>query len=452
MASSSWFFVFSLEKISQPPHCFLVRGAERDGLSRRRMTVVARAPLDEPGGDRERRPMRLVGEAGEPERLAKPGRGVEDRLRGVHGAHQPRATARDDHARRQARLEARLPHLLTRHREDLNHARADDLGQEAARQGADAVAADLPDLDLLAVVDDLGKSVAVVELQALGVVERRAQSDRDVARDVIAAHGKNREVARRAVVVDDDVGRAGADLDEANSELDLLRRQHALAAGEPGADDVLDVEAGAMNALDHVLHGGLCARDDVGLDLESVAGHADRVAHAVLAVDGVRARDDVDDLAIGCDADGAARVDDPVDVVVADLVVRVRDGDHAGGVLAPQVRAAQRYDDRLDSLSRHALGGDRRGLHRRDRLFEVDDHALAQPVGGALAHPEDRHRHAWIVRLCDDHDDPGRTQVETDGFLAPRQDGAETPPGTWGWTLGGLPAVYPLRDRCGTQI
>src|SRR5216683_3128358 len=39
---------------------------------------------------------------------------------------------------------------------------------------------------------------------------------------------------------------------------------------------------------------------------------------------------------------------------------------------------------------------------------------------------------ADVIRLGDDHGDPARAKVETDGFLPPRQDCAAMPPGTLG--------------------
>src|ERR1700704_3298419 len=109
MASSSWFRVCSLEKIAQPPHCFLVRVVERHGLAR----AVApnwrtRSPLDESRRDRERRALRLVGQTDEPGRLAEAGGGVEDVLGGVHRAHQARPATRDDHARGKELIKASL--------------------------------------------------------------------------------------------------------------------------------------------------------------------------------------------------------------------------------------------------------------------------------------------------------------------------------------------------------
>src|SRR3989440_7300300 len=169
-------------------------------------------------------------------------------------------------------------------------------------------------------------------------------------------------MSRAALVVDDDVGRARADLDQADAELDLLRGQHALARGKSGACDVFDVEARAVDAFDDVLDGGLCAGDDVRLHLQAVTGHADGVSHAVLPVHGVGPGDDVDDLAVARDADRPARLDHAVDVVIADLVVGVGDHNHACGVLAPGVSAVGPDDDRLAALPLHTLCGNRPGM------------------------------------------------------------------------------------------
>src|SRR5260370_25004375 len=108
MASSSWLRVCSLEKIAQPPHCFLIRAAKR-GLA---VSVVAcgrpRAPLHEAGRDSERGPMGLVGKAGEPGPLAEPSRRVEDVVRRGHRAHEPRTAACHDDAGWKQLVEARL--------------------------------------------------------------------------------------------------------------------------------------------------------------------------------------------------------------------------------------------------------------------------------------------------------------------------------------------------------
>ena len=64
MASSSWLRVCSLEKISQPPHCFLVRGPQGYLLASVCVCphVGARSPPDETDGDRERGSLGAIGQ------------------------------------------------------------------------------------------------------------------------------------------------------------------------------------------------------------------------------------------------------------------------------------------------------------------------------------------------------------------------------------------------------
>src|SRR6266852_7076539 len=179
MASSSWFRVCSLEKISKPPHRFLVRRTERHLLPG--VVVGAgvgfQAPLDQPNRDRERRTLRAIGQAGHAARGAQPDRRVEDELGRVGRAHETRSATGHDDARGEQPVEAALANLVPGHLEDLLHARADDLSEKSAGQCVDAIAADLAHLDLLAVVDDLRQRVAVVELQALRFVEGRPEAD-----------------------------------------------------------------------------------------------------------------------------------------------------------------------------------------------------------------------------------------------------------------------------------
>src|SRR2546427_8308245 len=148
MASSSWFLVCSLEKIAQPPHCFLIRVAESGRLARGAVGGArVRSTLDQPTRDGKRRSMCFVGEPGETDWLSETRRGVEAHLRRVHGAHQSRAASRDNDARRQELVEPGLAHFLARHLEDLHHPGSDDLRQESAgpRLGAIAAALSQPD-------------------------------------------------------------------------------------------------------------------------------------------------------------------------------------------------------------------------------------------------------------------------------------------------------------------
>ena len=89
---------------------------------------------------------------------------------------------------------------------------------------------------------------------------------------------------------DGDVRRAAADVGEHDALALLLRLEHRLGAGERRGDQALDLHAGALDALRGVLEHGAQAGDDVRLDVEALAVHAERVGDVVLAVDDEVAR------------------------------------------------------------------------------------------------------------------------------------------------------------------
>jgi hypothetical protein len=75
--------------------------------------------------------------------------------------------------------------------------------------------------------------------------------------------------------------------------------QHRVAGRELLEDDVLHLEAAALDALDDVLRGADRAGDHVHLGLQPHAGHAQRLLDAFLVVDDVFLRQDVQDLLVG---------------------------------------------------------------------------------------------------------------------------------------------------------
>jgi hypothetical protein len=88
------------------------------------------------------------------------------------------------------------------------------------------------------------------------------------------------------LLVDRDLGRASADVDEADAELLLVRREDRLGRGELLEHELHDLDPGLVHARDDVLRDRDGRRDDVDVDLEPAADHPERVGHAVLPVDG----------------------------------------------------------------------------------------------------------------------------------------------------------------------
>ena len=112
----------------------------------------------------------------------------------------------------------------------------------------------------------------------------------------------------------------------------MRRTPSSFSSGESTASDggqrlehdVLHLEAGAVDAPDHVAHRGRGAGDQVHLHLEPHAGHAERLLDAVLVVHDEGLGQHVDDLAVLGQVDRAGRVERPVDVGLAHLAVLAR--------------------------------------------------------------------------------------------------------------------------------
>src|SRR5436190_13058769 len=227
-------------------------------------------------------------------------------------------------------------------------------------------------------LDHRGERAPVALLQVLGLGGRGTERGREVAGHVPAAHGEHRRVADRAGLVDDHVDRPAAQVDQGHAQVALLRGEHRLGGGERAGEQVAHVEPGAVAALDQVLPRAHRAGHDVDARFEAHAGHADRLADAVLVVDDELLRQDVEDLLVGGEGDGARGVHDPLDVPRRHLAVA--DRDHAMAVEALDVAPGRAGDHAADLAGGHQLRLLDRPADRLHRLLDVDDDTLAEPA------------------------------------------------------------------------
>ena len=194
------------------------------------------------------------------------------------------------------------------------------------------LAAERLELDDLFGVDRARESRAVRYLQLFHLRERRAEPDDEVVRQVVAADGQDAGVEDAAVDEDGDVRRAAADVGEDDALLLLLLLEDGLGRRERRKDQLLDLHAGALDALREVLDGRHRAGDDVRVHVEPLAEHADRVADVVLAVDDEEARDVVQDLAVRREAERFRAFHRALDVLFGDRPLLAGDRDDAAVV------------------------------------------------------------------------------------------------------------------------
>ena len=133
-----------------------------------------------------------------------------------------------------------------------------------------------------------------------------------------------------------------------------------------------------MNAFQHVGDERVSTGNDVRVDFEPRAGHADRIAHAVVSVHRELARQGMDDLPVGADVDQLRGIHDAPHVAPHDFTLFARNGDDATIVRALNVLAGNTDVDVRDVDARHSFGPLGCRLDRADRLFEIRDDAFAQ--------------------------------------------------------------------------
>ena len=147
-----------------------------------------------------------------------------------------------------------------------------------------------------------------------------------------------------------------------------------------------DIQTAAAHALDDVLRRRYCAGDDMHLHLQAHAGHADGLAHVLLAVDDEFLAQHVQDLLVGRDVHRLRRLDGAFDVDRAHLAVL--DRHHAGGVEAADVAAGDAGEGGGDLAVSHQFRLLERALDAGYRRFDVDHHALLEALGFVVAHAE----------------------------------------------------------------
>ena len=230
---------------------------------------------------------------------------------------------------------------------------------------------------------------------------------------MIAADGQHAGVPEAAALEHREVRGAAADVHERDAELLLVGREHRFARGQLLEHGVDDLDAGAVDARDHVLHRRRAAGDDVDVHLEPAAGHADRHGDAVLVVDDEVLRQHVEDLAPAGQRDGARGVDGALDVLARDLAVAAGDRDDAAAVEGLDVRARERQVHAVDLDAGRELGFVERPLDRLGRRVDVVDDAAADAL--RLGEPDADDVEAAVVHeLADDDRHLRRPDVEPD--------------------------------------
>src|SRR5690606_20839570 len=208
-----------------------------------------------------------------------------------------------------------------------------------------------------------------------------------------------------------DVRGTAADIHQAYAQLLLVLGQYRHAGSQRLQDEVADIEAAALDALDDVLRRRHCAGDDMHLDLELHAAHAVRLAYILLAVDDEFLRQDMQDLLIRRQRNGACRFDHAVDIGLR--YFRILDLHHAVRIQALDMAAGDAGEHRGDFAVRHQFGFFERALDRLHGGINVDHHAFLETARRVLSQA-DHLEAALRLQLRHDRHDLRSSYIEAD--------------------------------------
>ena len=208
--------------------------------------------------------------------------------------------------------------------------------------------------------------------------------ERKVVGEMVAADGNDRGVGDGALEEDDEFGRAGADVDEADAEFALVGGDDGLGGGDRLEDGLSHFKASAVAAGNDALQHSAGAGGEMQVDFEASADHADGIVDAGLFVEQELLRQQVDDFAIGGKRNRAGAVDSGANIFTGDLAQAGAEADAAAAVDAANVLAADADDTLLNDSAGELFsdgGGFVDGLGRRGELgdqafadsFRVDD-------------------------------------------------------------------------------
>ena len=253
--------------------------------------------------------------------------------------------------------------------------------------------------------------VPVLELDRLGQIERQAQAVGHVVGHVPARHRQDGRVPHRAVDEDRQVGRAAADVHHHHAHLALGRSQDHVPGRQRVQDEAVHVHPGRFDALLQVLDGRRGGRDDVCLHLQAEAVHAQRAAHALVAIQIVAARNDVQHLAVVRDGDGARVLDGALHVLVLHGPHAADPGD-TPAVDRRDLIPGHAHERAPDLVAAAALRLVHGGRDRRRQGVHVRDDAFLHAAARLDAQPH--HVEVFLAYFTDDGTDLGRADVDSD--------------------------------------
>src|SRR5271166_826839 len=319
--------------------------------------------------------------------IAQPCRTPQRVFRGVDECVQPGRTAGEDQACAEQLEYAGLAQLVAQQLHQLACAGLKNFTQHALLHQSGRTVTDGGYLDLIASRNASDDGTAKHLLDAFGVGNRRAETNRHVVGEVVTANGNRSGVNYDTLVEYDEVGRSSADVGEADSEFALVGLQDGISAGERLVHSVVHMNAGTIGGGDNVLCRRGTGSDHVHANFDLLAHQSSGIVDARLAVEDELLGQQVQRLAVVGQRDGACLFDGGANVIAADFARAVAQRNAAVAIDAANVRSGHAEDGVLNRRLGNILGLLDRLADGVNGFVEIGDHALAHAarVGETVA-------------------------------------------------------------------
>src|SRR5579883_578664 len=146
-----------------------------------------------------------------------------------------------------------------------------------------------------------------------------------------------------AVHKNGDLGGAATDVYQGDPHLLLFLGQDRLARRKRLVHDLINGDPVALDAPAQVLDRRDRPGNNVGLDIQAVTGHSDRVLDPFLPVDDELTGDSMEDLTVVRDVDDLGGLNRPGHIVLGDHPIGSADRDYPTVVQRGQVRAGDTH-------------------------------------------------------------------------------------------------------------
>ena len=291
---------------------------------------------------------------------------------------QARASAGKHHAGPAQLQRAGLPQIVAHVLEQLTGARFQHLGEKTLRHQARGPVAHRWNFNLVTFGNTRHYAAAEAALKFLRISQGGAQAHCEIVGEVIAADRHHAAVPDHTFVINDELARPSANIQQADAQLALIGLEHTLGAGQRLEDGVQNFHAGAIQRGHSVLRHGGKRSHYMHLHLELGTQHAGGIAHAVLLIHNELLRQQMHDLPIWRQRYRPGFFHGVADIVTSDLASARSQSDSATAVHAAQMHAANAHHGGFHRHARRSFGFFHCTLDTDYGFLQVHDGAFAR--------------------------------------------------------------------------